>query len=238
MALVSANVYSDTIILKSGKVIEGELTKETEDYIKIKTSGFVLTYFKDAIKEHKKDPVLEKENKKKKLKEIAADLVNDEAKNDEDQKTLFLNVYDNKHVSIKKPAIWDEVRQYIFPYQSYGEIDLAKISHKAAYDEGLLVVSQKERPKKPMAFNVIAKYVVQEIDKNKIKNRPKVKYLNGERVVNFAQLKKYNSKPVIADITIFFRGKRWYVVELVVKEEDFLAYRNMFKEILESIELH
>lgn len=229
MILVSGVVYSDTITLKSGKVLEGELVKETEDYVKIKTSGFVLTYFKDTIAKHirvkTEEPSLKKNKQEQKPKKPQ-------------QNKLFLQEYSNDYLEITKPAVWEEVTEYLYPYQSYGNKDLVRISHKAAYEEGLLILSQKERPDKPMSFSAIVKSIENEIGKNDIKKSPITTYLNGERVVNFLVKKEYNSKPVIADITIFFRGKQWYVLELVVKEKNFLAYRDMFKEILESIELH
>ncbi len=46
---IASFAYADKLYLKSGKAIEGEISQETEDYIKINFSGVELTYFKDQI---------------------------------------------------------------------------------------------------------------------------------------------------------------------------------------------
>jgi len=37
--------FSDTIVLKSGKVIEGEITEKTDDFIKINIEGVLVTFY-------------------------------------------------------------------------------------------------------------------------------------------------------------------------------------------------
>lgn len=234
---VSTSLYADTITLKSGKIVEGRIVQETDDYIKVKSSGFTLTYFKDAISKIEKE--VKQLSKQEELKQLAEDIDwAENQKKEPEQDTLFLQEFSNDYISLKKPAIWELTSQYLYPYKSFCQRDLTVISHKAAYDEGLIIFGQKDRPKKPLSFNNIIKYIEEEIDQEKVVNRPSIKYLNGERVINFALNKEYNSKAVVADITVLFRGKRWYVLELVVLENKFLAYRDMFKEIKEAIELH
>ncbi|MFA6282473.1 MAG: hypothetical protein WCY05_08260, partial [Candidatus Omnitrophota bacterium] len=43
------NVFSESITLKSGKVIEGKIIEDTEKYIKLDYMGVALTYWKDDI---------------------------------------------------------------------------------------------------------------------------------------------------------------------------------------------
>jgi len=47
--LVSRSVCAETIILKSGKNIVGEITEETDDFVKITCVGIDLTFFSDEI---------------------------------------------------------------------------------------------------------------------------------------------------------------------------------------------
>jgi hypothetical protein len=42
-------VFADTILLKSGKVAEGELLEKTDKYLKINAQGLPITYFSDEI---------------------------------------------------------------------------------------------------------------------------------------------------------------------------------------------
>ena len=61
---LSSVVFAETVVLKSGKIIEGKLLEETDKYIKIDFEGVTLTYFLDEIasieKEKKLDaPILE-----------------------------------------------------------------------------------------------------------------------------------------------------------------------------------
>jgi len=53
--------FSETIILKSGKSIEGKIVEETTNYIKMDYEGVVLTYWKDNIEriEKSKEPKVE-----------------------------------------------------------------------------------------------------------------------------------------------------------------------------------
>ena len=41
--------FAETIVLKSGKTVEGKLTEKTDKYIKIDFDGVPLTYFMDEI---------------------------------------------------------------------------------------------------------------------------------------------------------------------------------------------
>lgn len=42
-------VFSETIMLKSGRQVEGRIVEETKDYIKLDLEGVMLTYYKDEI---------------------------------------------------------------------------------------------------------------------------------------------------------------------------------------------
>lgn len=46
---ISFNAYADTIILKSGKQIEGKILEKNEDSVKIDFAGNTLTYFLDEL---------------------------------------------------------------------------------------------------------------------------------------------------------------------------------------------
>jgi len=41
--------YADTVVLKSGKTLEGKIVEQANDYVKIDVGGTVLTYFNDEI---------------------------------------------------------------------------------------------------------------------------------------------------------------------------------------------
>ena len=41
--------FPETIVLKSGRVVVGELIEKTDEYIKIDYKGVILTYYKDEI---------------------------------------------------------------------------------------------------------------------------------------------------------------------------------------------
>lgn len=47
--LSASSVYAETIVLKSGKTVEGKLIDKTDKYIKIDFQGVSLTYFLDEI---------------------------------------------------------------------------------------------------------------------------------------------------------------------------------------------
>jgi hypothetical protein len=49
LCFISISLFADTIVLKSGKRIEGKISERTENYIKIDISGTTLTYFIDEI---------------------------------------------------------------------------------------------------------------------------------------------------------------------------------------------
>lgn len=61
---ISSVAFAETVVLKSGKTIEGNLLEKTDKYIKIDFEGVVLTYFLDEIahidKENKDDSSLSK----------------------------------------------------------------------------------------------------------------------------------------------------------------------------------
>lgn len=46
---VHGHVFSETLVLKSGKSVEGKIIEETGKYIKLDYEGVVLTYWKDDI---------------------------------------------------------------------------------------------------------------------------------------------------------------------------------------------
>jgi tetratricopeptide (TPR) repeat protein len=46
---ISSSIFAETIILKSGKTIEGKILEKTDKYIKIDLQGVPLTYFLDEI---------------------------------------------------------------------------------------------------------------------------------------------------------------------------------------------
>jgi hypothetical protein len=53
--LTTAFVYAETIILKSGKTVEGTITEETSDSIKCDVGeGIIVTYYKDEIERREK----------------------------------------------------------------------------------------------------------------------------------------------------------------------------------------
>ena len=47
--LLPALVLAETIILKSGKKIEGRIIEKTDEYVKIELSGIPLTYYQEQI---------------------------------------------------------------------------------------------------------------------------------------------------------------------------------------------
>lgn len=50
LVLVSSTVYAlDEITLHGGRVVSGEIVEETDEYVRIKSSGIPLTYYKDDI---------------------------------------------------------------------------------------------------------------------------------------------------------------------------------------------
>ncbi len=57
------NAFSDTVILKSGKEIQGKIVEETEDYVKIEIGGVPVTYLSDEIEKIEKDSDASKHNK-------------------------------------------------------------------------------------------------------------------------------------------------------------------------------
>lgn len=49
----STFVFAETVILKSGKTIEGKIIERTDDYVKIDFMGVILTYFLDEVQDIK-----------------------------------------------------------------------------------------------------------------------------------------------------------------------------------------
>ncbi len=47
---ISSSSFAETIILKSGKTIEGKILEKTDKYIKVDTEGIPITYYMDEIK--------------------------------------------------------------------------------------------------------------------------------------------------------------------------------------------
>ena len=45
-----SSVFAETIVLKSGKTVEGKIIEKTNKYIKIESEGMALTYYADEIK--------------------------------------------------------------------------------------------------------------------------------------------------------------------------------------------
>ena len=54
--LFSASVVCETILLKSGKFVQGKIVEQTKDYVKIDFSGVILTYERDQIDQIALDP--------------------------------------------------------------------------------------------------------------------------------------------------------------------------------------
>ncbi len=51
----SKSVFADDIVLKSGRIVKGSITEQTDEYVKIDFQGVNLTYWKDDIKEIRPD---------------------------------------------------------------------------------------------------------------------------------------------------------------------------------------
>ena len=49
LCFISLSLFADTIVLKSGKRIEGDIVERSANYIKVEVSGTTLTYFIDEI---------------------------------------------------------------------------------------------------------------------------------------------------------------------------------------------
>lgn len=49
LCFISLSLFADTIVLKSGKRIEGSIVERSGNYIKVEVSGTTLTYFIDEI---------------------------------------------------------------------------------------------------------------------------------------------------------------------------------------------
>lgn len=231
----SCLAHADTVYLKSGKVIEGKIVKETEDFIKLKTSGFLLTYFKDTIKkiDREQSPDLlsettEGDNERPKKPKIEDGVP---------QKEFFMRAYDDSSLSMLLPAVWEKLDRNLYPFDSFADRVIRVFSHKAAYDVGFVVVGQKSRPSTPMSYGEILAYVVEELGKASFHSRPSVVYLSGERVVTFVRKAKYNDKSILINGIVFFRGKNWKTVEIAFEEKDFLAYGHALKKMRNSIRL-
>ena len=46
---ISSSLFAETIVLKSGKTVEGRIIEKTKDHIKIDVSGIPITYYSDEI---------------------------------------------------------------------------------------------------------------------------------------------------------------------------------------------
>lgn len=68
-ATFTSALFADTIVLKSGKTVEGKLIEKTDKYVKIDFQGVELTYFMDEIQNIKEDEegVSFKENRAEEL---------------------------------------------------------------------------------------------------------------------------------------------------------------------------
>jgi hypothetical protein len=42
-------IYGEQVILKTGKIVEGKIIEDTDEYVKLDVEGIKLTYFKDEI---------------------------------------------------------------------------------------------------------------------------------------------------------------------------------------------
>jgi hypothetical protein len=60
-----SSLFAETIILKSGKTVEGKLIEKTNEYIKLKVGELILTYYLDEIAQTHKDSRLENPKPKK-----------------------------------------------------------------------------------------------------------------------------------------------------------------------------
>jgi len=60
--------YAETIVLKSGKTVEGKLIEKTDKYIKIDFEGVILTYFLDEIKSIDAEQLVASSEKKEEVK--------------------------------------------------------------------------------------------------------------------------------------------------------------------------
>lgn len=228
MFLFNFSVKADTVHLKSGKTVEGKIIKETDDYIKIETMGFPITYFKDTIKE------IIKEEKPKESKESDLTILEDEGP---EQKNFFMETYNDDILSAQVPAIWKRIDSFLFPFESYSDRVMRIISHKAAYDPGFLALGEKERPKKPMSYSQISQYLIEKIGSEYFYKLPAVVYLNGERVINFTLKRNYDKKEIYVNTDIFFRGKKWRVLEIAFESKNYLAYRDALKKMRNNVEL-
>ena len=55
----SSLTLAETIILKSGQTIKGEVVEKTQSYIKVDVDGITLTYFSDEIERIEKEKNVE-----------------------------------------------------------------------------------------------------------------------------------------------------------------------------------
>jgi len=76
-------VFADTVILKSGKSVQGKLIESTDEYLEIDISGIPVKYWKDEIEKVERDNVVEvskavlglKENTREEYSKKALDLL-------------------------------------------------------------------------------------------------------------------------------------------------------------------
>jgi tetratricopeptide (TPR) repeat protein len=58
LLFIPLSVLAETIILKSGKRVEGKILKKTDSYIKVDINGIVITYYLDEIKNINYNPAV------------------------------------------------------------------------------------------------------------------------------------------------------------------------------------
>jgi len=85
-------VFSETLILKSGQSVKGQIIEETDKYIKIDYQGIILTYSKDKIERVEKPEEAEATiQEQSNAKEIKIKIKGDTTQNDE----KFINKLDS-----------------------------------------------------------------------------------------------------------------------------------------------
>lgn len=249
LILFSKIALSDSLKLKSGKIIYGSIVEEHEDYLKIDTGSFVLTYFRDVIEEIELSKAeASKDNLNKSQKEQRGIVIPSqetaEIKQKVVQKTLIQKEYiDSKdRFRFSKPLSWGVVERNIpvllKKYQSLAKENVTVFKSNKEGDLSLAMFGTFERKNRKLSYQEYGQIFVQRFGKDNFLKSPGVEFINNERVLSFVVKKKISNEMLSVLTILFFRGKEFYVFECAVRLDEYQSYGNILKELKKSLQIN
>lgn len=245
-------LLAETVVLKSGKMIEGEMLEKTDEYIKIDFHGIALTYFFDEISDIDGEKPAVFSAKKEELSTQTTEYPQEEQVKQEGE--YYTN--DEYGIKIWHPSNWQvfdkNVHPKIFKSLSPPGATASEAGLICAFSSGkdwnnlnpliMLIVQQVSEDTRDLPAENVA--LVLEGDLKQFGfaasniEYPSVITVNGKKLVKYTVISTIRGKELKTVSYEFIKGVKLYKIMCTTDLSAFDRVKIDFKNIAESIEVY